>query len=66
MKDTIKPVPGALTKDRRAKIVGSQTSQTEKLPVPNKEETPVAAESPKKQLIRVEITLMPTYKPSRK
>ena len=65
-KNTIKSVPGVLSEYGRAEIEGSQMSESEKLADPKNEEFAVAPEPPEKRPIRVEITLMPTYKPSRK
>ena len=63
MKNTIKIAPGIPSEDGRAEVEGSQISESEKLADPKKETT-VPSEQPKKR--RIEITLMPTYKPSRK
>jgi hypothetical protein len=55
MNNTIKIVLGVSPEDESGKLAD-----------PKNEESAVAPEQPKKQPIRVEITLMPTYKPSRK
>jgi hypothetical protein len=65
MKNTIKIVPGVSSEDGRA-VERSGMSESGKLADSKNEEFAVAPEQPKKQPIRVEITLMPTYKPSRK
>jgi len=66
MKNTINLEPGVPPEEGRAKTEGSQMSESEGLLEPKKEETPVAPEPPKKPPIRVEITAMPTYKPTEK
>jgi hypothetical protein len=66
MKNTFKIVPGVSSEDGRSEIERSEMSESEKLADPTNEEFAAAPEQPRKQPIRVEIMLMPTYKPSRK
>jgi hypothetical protein len=66
MNPTNRTVPGALSEDVRAEIERSEMSESQKLADPKNEDLAVAPEQAKKQPTRVEITLMPTYKPRRK
>jgi len=56
--------PGVLSEEGGAETKGSRMSEPEKLE-PKKKETAVEPEKPMKRPIRVEITLVPTYKPSK-